>query len=244
MSESRILGGWIEKIVNVPHHVVIQKASRLQWSWRQHCGGSILSKYWIITAAHCLDSDETYRILYGTDDLTNYSNTSSVASKYKHDKYKFFNISIDYDLALLKLKSPVVFSKYAKPIKLVKEYEVVEKNFQFAIIAGFGRTSPGSDSPSKLLKAINVRIVERETCFKDEKFHSLICGFWPGEWQGTCIGDSGGGLFAIRDNGEPVLIGVLRSGVGEVCDKRKTVTSYTRLNLSLHWIKNTMKTYT
>lgn len=66
--QQNILGGKDIDIENVPWQVSIQKNSGTHF-----CGGSIISKEWILTAAHCLTqirNPSDIKILIGTNDKT------------------------------------------------------------------------------------------------------------------------------------------------------------------------------
>ncbi|KAM7398621.1 hypothetical protein PAMA_006501 [Pampus argenteus] len=99
------------------------------WPWQvslqifsQHiCGGSIISSYWIVSAAHCFEkysSPEVWKVHSGDVSLyqMSYKNGKTVYKIISHEKYD--RVTKSNDIALLKLDTPLTFTQTVKPVCL------------------------------------------------------------------------------------------------------------------------------
>ena len=172
------------------------------------CGGTILNKDTILSAAHCCESMTVGdHVLAGEHDLDKEENTTQVASVtdfINHPNYyKTPSLTAFNDVCIVKLKKPLKMNKYVKAVKLPDCSEIdFDGN---AAISGWGRTKNNGESAKKLQVA-KVPLVNFSTCVNDyahvEGFPQedvdlfqeslMICAGIGGE--DTCQGDSGGPL--------------------------------------------------
>lgn len=115
----KIVGGENAQIEEFPALVAIINTFRqMQW-----CAGTLISEYWILTAAHCIIPPEFFLIEYATTDLR-VNQTSSTQHAVpelfiQHEKYN--EDELTFDIGLIKLKQPLrtglhqQFSKLAVP---------------------------------------------------------------------------------------------------------------------------------
>ncbi|GAB1294741.1 Serine protease 46 [Apodemus speciosus] len=122
------------------------------WPWEvslqienEHvCGGALISRSWVVSAAHCIQSNKEYSVMLGSSTL--HPNGSSWALKIPvgdiimHPKYWGRNF-VRSDVALLCLETPVVFNKYVQPICLP------EQDFSLKVgtkcwVTGWGHVKP------------------------------------------------------------------------------------------------------
>lgn len=114
-AEARIVGGSDAKAMEFPFIVAIYKDGNF------HCGGSIYSEFWIITAAHCTKSfeDHYYEIRAGILRRSSYSPSaqiSKVSHVIRHPNYE--RGTMKNDIALMKVKHSLSFNRWVRPICL------------------------------------------------------------------------------------------------------------------------------
>lgn len=153
--DDKIVGGFPVNITQVPWQVA------LLYGGSQRCGGSIVSKRWIVTAAHCLEgiNPKRYTVLVGTTDKLYGGQRFSVEGYAIHKKYG----SLDYDFGLLKLSEELTFDESVQAVALpeLDAEDLVDGETTF--ISGWGNTQNSSES-SRYLRAVEVPIVNQELC--------------------------------------------------------------------------------
>lgn len=103
------------------------------------CGGAILNKRWIITAAHCLVKYEAtmYTVVLGTTSLVTGGVAYRVSHGYIHPKYN--KIEHIADIGLLMINGTIGFNGKINSLQL-PYYNVDEKNFVNGLFTGWGNT--------------------------------------------------------------------------------------------------------
>ncbi|CAF0711785.1 unnamed protein product, partial [Brachionus calyciflorus] len=211
------------------------------WPWQVYlhdgnkfCGGTLINNQWILTASHCVISPY-WKAYLGYHDIRLISKVREIriSTIIKHPDYNSTNYQ--NDLALFKLKTPVVFSDTIRPICLSDAYTaMVGKE---AIVVGWGKISESGMFPNRLQQA-NVKIKSNSECqFFDLKKTQLCAGITDqGNIKDSCQGDSGSPLFT-KEGDTYVLIGIVSFG-RTTCDGYGV---YTNVYEYLDWIKDTIK---
>ncbi|XP_069690541.1 trypsin-like [Periplaneta americana] len=228
-----IVGGVETKPGEFPWIVALMLNSNLFY-----CAGVLITRYHILTAAHCLKeapepSDIT--VILGEYDRSNPMETAteirSVVSADAHDE--FDEPSFDNDIAILKLDSSVDFTPNILPACLPKEDDNKDYVGRIAITAGWGQVGANEASSNILLK-VELPVVSLKECKEALEglgiTENMLCTGFPEGKKDACNGDSGGPLHL---DGE--IIGIVSWGIG--CGEANTPGVFTKVNNYISWIK-------
>lgn len=152
------------------------KASPKSWPWQigikscpdcmYFCGGTIVAKRWVITAAHCVEN-YVASDLYIEAGVTNQKKTTkrkqsfNCTAIYKHQSYGI-KAPYDEDIAVLRLSDDVVFNDHVRPLCLNTKSL---KTSQRCSVTGYGKTSE-KNRTSVHLRQADVPIVAQNVCVK------------------------------------------------------------------------------
>jgi len=162
------------------------------------CGGVILDKISILTAAHCAYQipAQGITVRVGSTRHDSGGEVLSVANTYIHPLYR--PETTDYDVAILKLSSPIDFSVTSASSIKFDLLRLLRPNAGTRVTAvGWGLTSKnGGDSI--FLQAVENVILNQQSCrYKldgaDREITArMICAESTPAGRGVCPGDSGG----------------------------------------------------
>ena len=238
---SRVVGGNDTYVGEFPWTVSIRK------NGDHHCGGVIIAKRWILTAAHCVQkrSPSNFIARIGEFNLNKpdyHSHDYSIEKVIIHNEYTGIvksNTVNKADIALLKTVEPIVFNEYAWPVCVPSE----EVNFENkeAVVVGWGKLSEKSDAYSEILQKVKLSIVDNQVCQK--WYHSVgrmipihdqvICAGYKNGGRDACHGDSGGPLlYKLSDHW--AVIGIVSTGIG--CARPFLPGLYSRVSSYVDWI--------
>ncbi|KAB0794376.1 hypothetical protein PPYR_11215 [Photinus pyralis] len=199
--DGRIVGGVDTTIEDYPHQI------SLMYFTSHICGGSIIARNLILTAAHCTygQSARVLKVRYGSSVMDQGGKVVAVVQINDHPKYNPSNI--DYDVSVLKLAEDVVLSSNAQIIEMVSSN--TQEGGRNAFVSGWGALYSGGPSPNQL-QVVEVAEEDRAACnraYGGKITDRMICFKNPG--KDSCQGDSGGPLVSGG-----VQIGVVSWGYG------------------------------
>merc|ERR1711963_308782 len=244
-SSNRIVGG---KEVNpkgkLPYQVLFQGCAGMRGC--STCGGTIVNKRFVLTAAHCCNSMfTTMHVILGEHNVCDGVNEGGKLIKVKkmtlHPDYN--SRTIDNDIAVLELAEDLTFTKKIKPACLPSS-ETKDYSGSASTVSGWGGTigyGPNDQQPQQprqcTLKETIVKLLKGSDpmCSKYLKTSSSkikLCAF--AKDTDACQGDSGGPL-TVPENGKYTLVGVVSYGSG--CAS-STPGVYVRVQGYLPLIKN------
>ena len=210
----RIVGG----TESIPHFRAYQAS--IQSSDGYHlCGGSIVAKNLILTAAHCLEGVDgespNLQVRVGAHSLTDGSGQAiKVAKTYTNLEYP----NLAKDIAILKLEQEITDSN-AKVIQLADQafFDANINNGTNLVVSGWGALTQGGHSPDKLME-VTVPYVSNDICNSSAAYDGQIqatemCAGFQAGGKDSCQGDSGGPL-VYQNNNHFVQVGVVSWGDG------------------------------
>ena len=141
----QIVGGADVPISYAPWQVALIDSSKSSNYQGQFCGGSIISREWIATAAHCFDVDEgqapitanSFRVLAGTATLSTTALSGNLVNSFIVHPY-WDPDTFQNDIALVQLKVPLVLN--AGTIETIEIPSVDPTALDNARITGWGST--------------------------------------------------------------------------------------------------------
>uniref|UniRef100_A0A3Q1ITP8 Peptidase S1 domain-containing protein n=1 Tax=Anabas testudineus TaxID=64144 RepID=A0A3Q1ITP8_ANATE len=232
---TRIVGGQDVPPGNWPWQVLLISDSVF-------CGGSLINKEWVLTAAHCFTSNDTsgLTVLLGGQTLINLGPNAVLQSAAQIINHPSYNPSTgENDISLLKLSSPVNFTTYVLPVCLAASNSSFYSGTS-SWATGWGYVADGVPPPPPFnLTEVQVPVVGNRQCNCDYGVgtitDNMMCAGLPAGGKDTCQGDDGGPL-VIKQNSHWIQGGVTSFGIG--CALPNLPGVYTRVSQYQSWINS------
>ncbi|EDW81666.2 uncharacterized protein Dwil_GK10897 [Drosophila willistoni] len=214
------------------------------------CGGTLVSKSTVISAAHCfrhpgrdLPASRT-AVSMGRNNLDIWADGELVnVTQLQFHKDYDLNVFLN-DIILIRLERSVGFTNYIVPICLWNtNYRLELPQGQKSYVAGFGPDGKGNEN-TDVARVTDTDIVVAPRCRQELPDRlvqpNTICAKKVG--SGPCSSDAGGGLM-VRENDIWVLRGIVVGGAINVeehtCDLKLPVV-YTDVAKHIAWIRENM----
>jgi len=208
----------------------------------QFCGGTLIGKRHVLTAAHCVDGmfAEDIEVLVGTQDLNSGGRRVAARGYVQHPKYD--PSIIDFDVAVIELDKAV---RDIEPVKFVTsgaQETAAAPVGSKAMVVGWGLTEDGY---ATVLMQAKLPIVDHADCVDiyDELAYPItsrmLCAGSPRHAKAACYGDSGGPLWGKAEDGTySVQVGVVSWGIP--CAYPGYPDVFSRLARLGKWVKEQM----
>lgn len=236
-----IIGGENASLGEFPHMAALGYEEDGSVKWK--CGASLISKRYLVTAAHCIidiSGIKPTKVRMGVIDIT-LRNKSIPVQDYDVEEsipHPEYNISARiHDIGLIKLRRDVQITKLVRPACLYIEND----DPNGLIVSGWGITAADGTEQSDILLKATLTPYPRQDCDKLYKariskriISAQICAV--DNSSDTCKGDSGGPLQIEnkKTNGIYSIVGVSAYGIN--CGGN-TPGVYTRISEYLDWIE-------
>ncbi|XP_070495291.1 trypsin-3-like [Chironomus tepperi] len=230
----RIVGGFEVSIEQAPYQVALLYYGFLR------CGGSIISRKFVLTAAHCVHyvPASYLSIRAGSAEHASGGTEHKVGRVDIHPKYD--NSLLDYDAAILTLQQNIQFDTLKKPIRLPFLNQALPTG-TYVTTSGWGLTGDGVLA-SSVLRMVELRVTDQVECYKIYQEDGgittrMVCA--GAISKDSCDGDSGGPLVDIRTK---KLVGIVSFGLDRgKCAIDGVPGVYTRVASIRPWIRQIVR---
>nr|ACO06219.1 coagulation factor VII (predicted) [Dasypus novemcinctus] len=241
-SRGRIVGGNLCPKGACPWQAMLKLTGTLL------CGGILLDATWVVSAAHCFDKFNQWKLKNLTVVLGEYNLKEQEGSEQERQVAqlifpdKYVRGMINHDIALLRLKAPVNFTDYVVPLCL-PDKDFSEKTLayiRFSSVSGWGQLLHKGVKSLRLMTMDVPRLMTQDCKEQTQRSanapvltDNMFCAGYVDGTKDACQGDSGG-PHATQYHNTWYLTGIVSWGEG--CAAVGYVGVYTIVSEYTEWL--------